>query len=201
VEAGYERYMGNGGKAGMAGVSLYARRIDEVTVQTLYRENGAWIATPFNNGRATVWGIEFDTKRALGPNVDLRANAARNWSRIDAVPGPDNRLDSQLKATVNAGVDYRPTPLHTVGMNLNLQFGGAVRSSALLRSVTGPTRGLEAYGLWKVDDSLQLRLSASQLLRRDELTARVYDDGATFAGRDYAARTRSTFRIMLEKRL
>ena len=204
VEAGYEHYsgnVGNGGKAGMAGVSLYARRIDQVTVQTLYRENGAWIATPFNNGQATVWGIEFDTKRAIGPKLDLRANAARNWSRIDAVPGPHNRLDAQLKASVNGGVDYRPTPVHTLGMNLNLQFGGAVRSSALLRTYTGPTRGLEAYGLWKVDDALQLRVSASQLLRQDELSARVYDDGVTFAGRDYAARTRSTFRIMLEKRL
>ena len=198
VETGYERYIG---KAGMAGVSLYARRIDDVTVQTLYRENGAWIATPLNNGRATVWGIELDTKRVIGPKLDLRANAARNWSRIDAVPGPSNRLDAQQKASVNAGVDYRPTPEHTVGMNLNLQFGGPVRSSALLRSHTGPSRALEAYGLWKVDPALQLRVSASGLLLGDELSSRVYDDGAIFAGRDYAARTRTTFRIMFEKRL
>ena len=198
VEAAYERYFG---KAGMASLSAYARRIDDVTVQGLEREDGAWITTPFNNGRATVWGIEMDGKRALGPRVDLRANVARNWSRMDAVPGPDNRLDSQVKASANAGIDYRPTAGHTVGMNLNMQFGGHVRSSAYLRSYTGPTRALEAYSLWKLDPTLQLRLSATNLLHRDQRTARVYDDGATFVGRDYAEHNRTSVRLTLEKRL
>ena len=82
-----------------------------------------------------------------------------------------------------------------------MQFGGAVRSSALLRSDTGPTRTLDVYGLWKVDEGMQLRMSATNLLHRDELSARVYDDGATFSGRDYAARSRTSFRVALEKRL
>ncbi len=198
VEAAYERYFG---KAGMASLSGYARRIDDVTVQGLEREDGAWITTPFNHGRATVWGIEMDGKRALGPQVDVRANVARNWSRMDAVPGPDNRLDSQVKASANAGIDYRPTAGHTVGMNLNLQFGGHVRSSAYLRSYTGPTRALEAYSLWKLDPTLQLRLSATNLLHRDARTARVYDDGSTFVGRDYAEHNRTSVRLTLEKRL
>lgn len=198
VEAGYERYFG---KNGMASVSAYARRIDEVTVQTLYRENGAWITTPFNHGRAEVWGIEFDTRRPLGADVDLRANAARNWSRIDAVPGPDNRLDSQVKASANLGLDYRASAIHTLGANLNLQFGGPVRSSALLRSYTGPSRSLEAYALWKVDAGMQWRASASNILHRDELSSRVYDDGATFTARDYATRGHTTVRLMLERRL
>lgn len=198
VEAGYERYFG---KLDMSSVSAYARRVDDVTVQTLYRENGAWISTPFNNGRAAVWGIEFDTRRAFGPKIDLRANAARNWSRIDAVPGPNNRLDAQLKASANLGLDYRATPVHTVGANVNLQFGGAVRSSAQLATYTGPVRTLEAYGLWKVDDGMQWRVSASNIMQRDELTSRMYDDGVTSVGRDYAAHPHTTFRIMLEKRL
>ena len=198
VEAAYERYFG---KAGMASMSGYARRIDDVTVQGLEREDGAWITTPFNNGRATVWGIELDGKRALGPSVDLRANVARNWSRMDAVAGPNNRLDSQVKASANAGFDYRPSAVHTVGMNLNLQFGGHVRSSAYLRSYTGPTRALEAYSLWKLEPMLQVRLAATNLLHRDERTARVYDDGAAFVGRDYDAHNRTSVRLTLEKRL
>lgn len=198
VEAAYERYVD---KNGMASVSVYARRIDEVTVQTLYRDQGAWISTPFNNGRAAVWGIEFDTRRALGPDLDLRANAARNWSRIDAVPGPGNRLDAQVKASANVGVDYRVSTRYTVGANINLQFGGALRSSALLRSYTGPARALEAYAVWKVDAGMQWRASASNILQRAELSSRVYDDGSTFTARDYATRAHATWRIMLEKRL
>lgn len=28
-----------------------------------------------------------------GPEMDLRASVARNWSRVEAVEGPHNRLD------------------------------------------------------------------------------------------------------------
>jgi outer membrane receptor for ferrienterochelin and colicins len=198
LDAGYERYIG---KDGVVGVSGYARKVDQVTVQTLYKENGAWISTPFNNGKASVWGIEFDTKTALGERVDLHANAARNWSRLDAVPGPYNRLADQVAATANLGLDYRHSPRHTVGMNLNLQFGGQQRQSAALSTYTGPARALDVYALWKVDAATQLRLSASDLLASSQFSSRAYRDANGATERATTERGRTLVRLVLEKKL
>lgn len=83
-----------------------------------------YIASPVSNGKAKVWGLEWDAKYAPFALRDLRANVARNWSRLAAVPGPDNRLASQVATSANLGLDYRHAPGHAVGLNLNLQFGG-----------------------------------------------------------------------------
>ena len=55
------------------------------------------------------------------PPVELRNNLSLFRSRVAEVPGPDNRLDEQPRATANIGADYRfrGTPL-TLGGSLNL---------------------------------------------------------------------------------
>jgi outer membrane receptor for ferrienterochelin and colicins len=198
VDAGYEHYYN---KSGLFSLSGYARKIDDVTVTTLDTSARPYISSPANNGQATVWGIEWDTRHALGARVDLRANAARNWSRLDAVPGPDNRLAGQVAATANLGLDLRRTPAHTVGMNLNLQFGGALRQSAQLREYTGPVRTLDVYSLWKIDETTQLRLSGADLLAPDRSSSRSYLDDEGGTTRSSVERRRAVLRLVLEKRL
>ncbi|MDM5176167.1 TonB-dependent receptor [Massilia sp. DJPM01] len=204
LDTAYESYFG---KNGVVSVSAYARRIDAVTVQTLYQEDGAWISTPFNNGKAKVAGLEFDARFALrsvlpsAPDMDLRANAARNWSRLDAVPGPDNRLGDQARITANIGFDARIWAQYTVGMNLNLQYGGATQMSRYLRSDTGPVRVLDVYGVWKAGANTQLRLSVTNALHRDRRSGSTYADaggGNTRAGR---ASSPAVVRIVLETSL
>ncbi len=198
VDGGYEHYFG---KSGMASVSAYARKVDQVIVQTLHQENGAWMASPINNGKAVTWGIEGDTRMALGSRVDLRANAARNWSRLDAVPGPDNRLAEQVAATVNVGVDYRHSPALTFGANLNLQFGGTTRLSAERSAYSGPSRTLDVYALWKIDPGTQLRLSGADLLARDGASSLAYRDANFGTARATTVQARTQVKLVLEKRL
>ena len=79
-----------------------------------------------NIGDATTYGLELEAKFRLdqlftgAPAVEMRSNLSLYNSRVKDVPGPDNRLDQQAKATANLGADYRfrGTPL-TVGGNLN----------------------------------------------------------------------------------
>lgn len=198
IDAGYEHYVG---KAGMFSFSGYARKIADVTVTKLDLETRPYISTPVNNGQAKVWGLEWDTKYALGGKIDLRANAARNWSRLEAVPGPDNRLASQVAATANLGLDYRHAASLMLGMNLNLQFGGRLRQSAEMREYTGPVRTLDVYSLWKVDQTTQLRLSAGDLLSPDRDSSRSYFDDEGGTTRTGTERRTAVLRLVLEKRL
>ncbi|WP_166870937.1 TonB-dependent receptor plug domain-containing protein [Massilia mucilaginosa] len=204
VDTAYETYFG---KNGVASVSAYARRIDAVTVQTLYQENGDWISTPFNNGKAKVAGLEFDARFPLrsvlpsAPDMDLRANAARNWSRLDAVPGPSNRLGDQARITANLGVDARIGAQYTAGMNLNVQYGGATRMSRHLRSETGPVRLLDVYGVWKMDARTQLRLSVANALHRDRRSGSDYADADGRNTRAGRASSAAVLRIVLETSL
>ncbi len=164
LDAAYEHYFG---KDGMVSVSAYARRIEDATVQTLLQDERGWVATPVNNGRARAAGMEIEAKLAISAKADLRANAARNWSRLDAVPGPDNRLADQTRASVNLGMDYRPVTDWTVGADLHLEFDGPVQLTSQLRSNSGPERTLDLYGLWKMTTRSQLRVSVSNALHQD----------------------------------
>ena len=130
------------------------------------------------------------------------ANLARNWSRVDSVPGPDNRLENQVPFTANLGADYRlPGAAWTFGGNLNYQAGGPVRQSALVQMNTSPKRELDLYGLWKMDAKTQLRISASNLLRQQSSESHEYvnEDGRRY--RISQTPTSATLRILLEHQL
>ncbi|MES2015219.1 MAG: hypothetical protein V4484_01890 [Pseudomonadota bacterium] len=185
----------------MVSLSGYARQIDDVTVQRLDMTSRPYIVSPANEGKAKVWGLEFDTRYAVGAKVDLRANAARNWSRLAAIPGPDNRLSSQVAASANLGLDYRRSTFHTLGMNLNLQFGGPLRQSVELREYTGPVRSLDAFSLWTLDGKTQLRLSGTDLLAPASASRRSYLDAQGGTARWVTERRTATVRLLLERQI
>jgi outer membrane receptor for ferrienterochelin and colicins len=181
LDAAWESYFG---KSGVASVSAYTRRISDVTVQRLFQRDGIWTASPFNNGTATLRGVELDVKLPVrtwwvqAPDIDVRANAGRNWSSVAAVPGPGNRLASQVPATLNLGLDYRLSPRMSMGGNLNVQTGGLARQDAHASSQAGGRRTLDAYALWQPDVKTRVRLSAANVLRQRQLQGQSYVDDA-----------------------
>ena len=202
LDAAYEYYPAEGA---MLGASASLRRIGDVMLDRLYQDKGRWVATPVNQGRARVRGIELEAKLPLtalwagAPALDLRANVARNWSMVDAVAGPDNRLDGQLPWSANLGADYRlaSKPL-TLGGNLHYQGGGPSRESNRLLAWQGARRELDLYALWKFSDQLRLRVSGANLLRQLERTRSLYADGGGSLLRTVDAGGYRTLRIMLE---
>ena len=204
LDAAYEHYFG---KSGVASVSAFARRISDVTLQQLSLQNGVWITSPFNNGVAQVRGVEMDLKFPLrtwfvgAPEIDLRANAARNWSSVDAVPGPGNRLASQVPATLNLGLDYRVSPVTSVGCNLNVQTGGWARQDAQAGSYASVRRTLDAYALWQPDGKTRVRLSLANLLRQKQVQGLSYVDDAGVRENMTATPGSASLRLMLERNL
>ena len=119
-------------------------------------------------------GLELDTKFNLhqflewAPAADVRANLARNWSSVETLPGPNNRLTDQVPFSANLGFDHRfkEQPL-TVGASFVFQAGGPVRLSITQTQQRSATRNLDAYALWKFTPAVQLRVAASNLLAQD----------------------------------
>ena len=204
LDGAYEHYFG---KSGVASVSAFARRISDVTLQHLYVQDGIWIATPFNHGQAQVRGIELDLKFPLrtwfsgAPEIDLRANAARSWSSVDAVPGPGNRLASQVPATLNLGFDYRLSPVASMGGNLNLQTGGWARLDARSSSYAGVRRTVDAFALWQPDGKTRVRLSLANLLHQRQEQGQSYADAQGASDSMTVTPGSALLRLMLERSL
>ena len=204
LDVAYEHYVG---KSGVASVSAFARRISDVTLQQLSLQDGVWIATPFNHGTAQVRGVEVDLKFPLRswlsgvPEIDLRANAARSWSKVDAVPGPGDRLASQVPATLNLGFDYRLSPEASLGGSLNLQTGGWARLDAQSGSYAGVRRTLDAFALWQPDGKTRVRLSLANLLRQRQQQGRSYADAPGYSDSMTVTPGSMLVRLMVERSL
>ena len=202
LDAVYDRYFG---KDGMVSASMFLRRIDNVTVQQFFQDGAAWVSMPANQGRAVARGVALEAKLPLSvlaphaPALALRANLARNWSRIERIPGPGNRLDAQTPFSANIGIDYQPrdTAL-SLGASFNLEGGGASRSSPQAGAYTSAARGLDIYGAWALGRATRLRINAVNLLRRDAVSALSYRAQGIRRSTTSAAPTFTTLRLTLE---
>ena len=180
LDTAYEHYFG---QTGLASIALYARRIDDVIVDHVTNVDGTWIESPVNGGRADVHGIEAEAKFALrdvwdgAPDVHVHAHVARNWSRVESVPGPDNRLERQTPVTGGAGFDYAlGYPAVTFGANFAFASGGPVRLTANQTEDLPAKRVLDFYALWKADARTKVRLSLANVLRPDRVGETSYFD-------------------------
>lgn len=168
-DASYEHYWAEGA---LFSVSASTRRIDGYTRYLVDFDGARWVAMPMNAGRAVTRGLELETKFPLkavmkdAPAIDLRASLSANWSRVDGVPGPDNRLDGQAPLSGNLGIDYKRTNL-TTGASFAWKQGGQIRVSERQTTTLQARRDLEAYALYKFNPKQQLRVALSNLLGED----------------------------------
>lgn len=197
LDLAYERYFG---KAAMVSVSTYARRIDDVTIDRVTSSAGRWISTPVNAGRAATWGVELETKfplPALG--LDVRANMARNWSRVDSVPGPDNRLAGQAPVSASVGLDHRMPALPvTLGASYSFQGHAPARLSERTRAWRGVQREVGMYAVWRVDARSQWRMSVANLPGQDHLALARYADQFGSLQTMTTSHTAATVRLAFE---
>jgi outer membrane receptor protein involved in Fe transport len=197
VDVAWERTYG---KNGLISVSAFHKRIRDITLIDITQSLGVWTATPVNAGKATVRGIEFEGRATIGP-LAMRVNLARNWSHVDNVPGPDNRIAGQPAYNGNLGLDY-------TAANGGIDVGGSYthtgrvvnRSSAWIVNADGMKRQLDLYALWKRDATSRLRLSVSDLLQQDQFERRTFDGDAPLS-RATTYRVRATWRLVWEHTL
>ncbi|MBJ7311661.1 TonB-dependent receptor plug domain-containing protein [Rugamonas sp. CCM 8940] len=190
LDASYEHYWG---ESALLSASASMRRIDDYTRPGLLYENERWVATSINDGRAVTRGVELEAKFPLStfidkaPAIDLRASVSRNWSRVEAVPGPDNRLDQQTPLSATVGVDYKSAGgALAAGASLAFRNGGQVRAAADQYEYVSVRRDLDLYALWKFDAKNQLRLAVGNALGQDYLS------NSTFVNPDGGTRRRNS---------
>ncbi|MTW13678.1 TonB-dependent receptor [Pseudoduganella eburnea] len=183
IDASYEHYWAEGALFSVAAAS---RRISNYTRRNVFLDNtGRWVMTMMNNGRADVHSLDVEVKFPMkavmdhAPALDVRANISRNWSRVDSVPGPDNRLDQQVPLTANLGLDYKtPDGSWSMGSSFTFRAGGEVRNDVDRYSWSTVSRQLDGYIAWKLDSKTQLRFSAWNLLAQDYLSLTRYQTAA-----------------------
>lgn len=185
IDIAAERYLQGGG---VLSANLFHRNISNLIRSEVAKEVVSWSAyerwvrRPQNIGEATTSGLELEAKFRLdqlftgAPPVELRSNLAFYTSKVASVPGPDNRLDQQAKATGNLGADYRlrGTPL-TLGGNLNWVPGTTTRLEATQTTTVSTKRVWDAFVLWTIDPATGLRLMANNFAPRDYSTTTVTD--------------------------
>lgn len=197
VDLAWERYFGG---ADMVSVSVFHKRIRDITLVRIGETRGVWTAMPDNAGSATVRGIEFEGKLTRGA-LSGRLNLARNWSRVDKVPGPDNRIEGQPAYSGNLGLDYAAAASRVdLGGTWSYQGRVARRASALIFSDEGSRRQLDLYAVWKHDARSRLRLSVAGLSQRDHLERLAYE-GRRPLERATVFRMRPTWRLVWEQSL
>jgi outer membrane receptor protein involved in Fe transport len=176
LNAGWEHYWGEGA---LVSVSGSARDIDNNTRKQTVFDGNRWVSLPVNTGHARARGLELEAKFPLkavidtATSLDLRGNLSRNWSSVDAIPGPNNRLLDQTPLSATLGADYKRGAF-SAGGSFVFKNGGEVRLSANQVSYESVRRDLDLYVLWKFNPKTQLRLAASNLLGQDYINESSY---------------------------
>jgi iron complex outermembrane receptor protein len=189
IDIAYERYFDGGG---LLSANLFARRIDNLMRNVTALETVSWspvqryVSRRQNIGQAMTYGLELEAKYRLDQlikdalRVEMRHNVSVYRSRVDGIPGPDNRLDQQAPWLANFGADYRlrGMPL-TLGGTVGLT-GGYDSRLALDRSTsTDRKRVIDVFGLWTFSPAVGLRLLASNLAPQDYETGSVFTAART----------------------
>jgi outer membrane receptor for ferrienterochelin and colicins len=176
LDVAYEKYLQGGG---MWSVGLFHRRItglirNVTTLQTVtYATVPRWVSQPQNFSSATTSGVELEVKGRAGEllpslvdkasTLNLRGSVNFYRSRVDALPGPDNRLDSQQPWSGTFGFDQRVAgvPL-TVGGSLSLNPSYDTQLTLDQTQRRSRTHTVDLYGLWVFRPGLSMRVAVAE---------------------------------------
>ena len=167
-----------------------------------------WVNRPVNFSRAQAVGLEMEIRGRAGelmpawfdPKLPLNLRAALNLyhSRVDAVMGPNNRLDSQQPWSANLGFDYRTAHLP---MNLGASFaytpGYLTQQTDAQATDISRTRSLDLFAQYFLSKTSSLRVSANNFVPVDTQSDVITRDGSTFTNR----KARTQFGLTWETKL
>lgn len=201
LDLGYEHTLAAGNSVA---VTAYLKRIKDVILRDVSQVGGTWVQQPENRGAAQVQGLEFEAKLNFakllpdGPSLDLTINATRAWSRVDALQGPDNRLDRQKPYSGSIGIDHRPAGGTLAwGGSLGLVGDAWSRSSAALSDYAPSERRADLYLRWKSGPAMQWRVAMARRTKKGDAET-VYADPQGEYRQIAREPGTTTFRVSLE---
>ncbi len=212
LDLAFEKYFSAGG---LMSIGVFHRRIDglirqQVTLQDVaWASVPRWVSQPVNLRRATSSGLELELKGRAGElwpgwfdsalALDVRASASVYRSRVEDIPGPDNRLESQQPWSLTLGFDHamKAWPL-TYGASFAYTPAYRTQQTVAQALAQGPSRTLDAYLLWAFDRQTMLRVAANNLRPLDTISRTTLpDDGAIHQDSWTRRHSRTTFQASL----
>ena len=212
VDVSFEKYLAGGG---LISVGLFHRHINNLIRNVVGLETVAWasvprwVSRPTNFSKAQTSGLELEVKGRAGelvpalfdPKLALNLRGALSFyrSRVEALPGPNNRLDGQQPWSGNFGFDHRfaDKPL-TVGASLVFTPSYTTRQTASQVLEQVRSRSLDVFGRWVFSRSASLRLTANNLAPLDTRSQTLLSSGDTSSS---ARRARTNYGVAMEFKL
>lgn len=191
LDVAFEKYLSGGGLISIGGFHRSVTNLirSVTSLQTVsYASVPRFVSQPVNFSKAQTTGLEFEVKGRAGellpalfdPKLALNLRSALSIyrSQVEALPGPNNRLDGQQPWSANAGFDYRFTslPLNT---GVSLAFTpGYLTTQTLTQSLDqSRSRSLDVFAQWTFSKAASMRINASNLAPLDQQSRSVVDGG------------------------
>lgn len=158
-----------------------------------------------NLGLANVHGVELDTRLRLrtlildAPEIAMRFSATRNWSRVAAVQGPDNRLGQQQPFSAQASLEYK---IADTGWDLGLEVkhvrNGQWRGPNGQVTDTASTTTADMYALLTIPKTFNLRLTMLNLFAPKSRIDTTYTDATFYQVQRQTSPTYPGIRVTVE---
>ncbi len=196
------------GKEGSVGVTLTAKRFDDVIKNVTQFNDGRWQFKTSNIGSGDIRGVEIDTKGRLSdynvdwPKTQVRASVARYMSELKAIAGPGNRVASQIPLILDLGFDHRfEGTAFSLGSSFKFSQRGLEKISERETVTNLNDRNATIYAQWNIAPKMNLRIAADDLLtKKSDSTVRYVGLNNETAIRN-VAQTGAKFRISFDVRL
>ncbi|MCF8209797.1 MAG: TonB-dependent receptor [Rhodoferax sp.] len=209
LDLAYEKYLVGGG---LISVAVFYRQIDDLVRSVTSLQNVAWspvprwVSQPTNFSKARTRGLELEVKGRAGEllpelfdaktTLNVRAALSFYQSQVDALPGPDNRLDGQQPWSGTLGLDYRmPSIPVTWGASLAFTPGYTTRQTETQTLDQSRVRTLDVFAQWVVNPKLSVRIGANNIAPVETQSLTALSSGY---GSRSASSTRSNFNLGVE---
>ena len=212
LDIAFEKYLPAGG---LISVGVFYRKVDDL-IRSVTRLQSVtwsgvprWVSQPVNFSKAMTRGLELEIKGRAGELVpglvdaklplNLRGSVNFYQSTVEALPGPNNRLDGQQPWSGNFGFDYRVSGLPLMlGGSLAFTPGYTTQQSLTQTLDQSRSRSIDLFAQWVMSPKVSARVSVNNLAPVDNESLTQTSDG-------YASNTlrngRSSFNFGVEIKL
>lgn len=195
LDVAYEKYLPGGGMFSVGGFYRHVSgliRTQTVLTTVPWATAPRWVSMPTNFSTARTAGLEFEVKGRLGewvpalldPKVPLSLRAGLNVYRssVNAVTGPNNRLEGQQPWSLTLGADYRMSGVPVMlGANLTYTPGYDYRGTDLVNTTLSAKRALDAFVMIPFNRNTMLRVGAMGTWALPNDARLTYTNGDYFA--------------------
>lgn len=189
-------------------LSAYGKRIKDVVYPILGFTDNRWVETPVNIGNASAFGLEFGVKANLknrwteGDRLVVDLGIGRNWSSVDYLPPPGNKLDKQIPFNMTVAVDYKfSNGKSGAGASVSYKAGTSTRASLYKDTYLSSSKSLDVYYVHRVNEREQIRTSISNLFKPSYSYYATFRDPSYFVHEDERINTFRAFRIVYDRKL